>query len=153
VIVPVHIVIICVFIPERSPCESCNRKGLLCQDRTEPSKHHEWPDDASSSRSMLDAISIRPGPTPEHNSSLREGKIYALSSVFTHLQYFTPSSACETQINNTQLVLVPSAVFGHLRLLPSGQASTSGLTFPHCQGAPEHGYLRPGAAGLPSMGI
>ena len=64
--------------------------------------------------------------------------------------YFTSPPANHSQINDMQLVLVPSAKFGHLRLLPTTQAPTHGLPFPHRQGAPEQGYLCPGA-GLPSM--
>jgi hypothetical protein len=148
VIASVHTVIICVFIPERSPCASCNRKGFLCQDRTGPSKHHGWPGAASPSRSILDAISIHPAPEPD--SGLREGQIYA-SELRVHT-YLTPSAASDTHINDTQVVLVPSAKFGHFRLFPSSQAPTPGLTFPHCQGAPEFGCLCPGTE-LSNMGI
>jgi hypothetical protein len=148
VIASVHTVIICVFIPERSPCASCNRKGFLCQDRIGPSKHHGWPGAASPSRSILDAFSTHPAPEP--HPRLREGQIYA--SEFRVRTYFTPSAASDTQIKDTQGVLVPSEKFGHLRLLPSSQAATSGLTFPHCQGTPEFGCLCPGT-GLSSMSI
>jgi|SRR5712691_1640247 len=150
VIEPAHTLNVCILIPRRSPCASCDRKGFLCQERTEPSKHHGWPGTsgaASPSRSSLDAISIRSAPEPEFG--LREGQIYSGLGVHT---YFTSPPANDMQIHNTQLVLAPSAKFGHWRLLPTTQAPTHGLPFPHRQDAPEHGYLCPGA-GLPSMDI
>lgn len=101
-------------------------------------------------------FTIKPGRHPNPppaGASIQLARRSDPSLDFRVHTYFTSSSANhinDAQINDTQLVLVPPAKFGHLRLLPTTQASTPGLAFPHCQSVPQHGYLCPGA-GLPSM--
>lgn len=90
------------------------------------------PGAVSRSQSSLNPISTPSMPEP--GFGLRKGQIYTTSSGRSGFAHFTFNLASDTQIKDTQLLLVPSNL-GHLRLL---QPPTPGLAFSHRQGEPEN---------------